>query len=92
MSNVDIHSLKSVREASIALGEDFVAPKEGVDTELRARRDRRGLSALTSSPLVRKIITFNLLGLMILVAGLLYLQHTYWLSDEAVVARWLKLT
>ena len=74
MSNVDIHSLKSVREASIALGEDFVAPKEGVDTELRARRDRRGLSALTSSPLVRKIITFNLLGLMILVAGLLYLN------------------
>ncbi len=49
-------------------------PKGGIDTELRARRDRRGLSALTSSPLVRKTITFNLLGLMILVAGLLYLN------------------
>ena len=23
-----------------------------------------------------------------LVAGLFYLQHTFWLSDEAVVARW----
>jgi IS5 family transposase len=25
-----------------------------------------------------------------LVAGLLYLQHAYWLSDEAVVARWIE--
>ncbi|MEM8979865.1 MAG: sensor histidine kinase [Pseudomonadota bacterium] len=72
--NVDIHDLKSVREAEIMLGDDFVAPKSNLDHELRERRANRGLISVNRSPLARKIITFNLMALIILVAGVLYLN------------------
>lgn len=74
MSDIDIHSLRSVREADIVLGDDFVAPKSTVDVEMREQRKRRGLVSLKQSPLARKIITFNLLALLILVGGVLYLN------------------
>ncbi|MCF6445950.1 sensor histidine kinase [Nereida sp. MMG025] len=74
MSDIDIHSLRSVREADIVLGDDFVTPKTSVDAELREQRKRRGLVSLKQSPLARKIITFNLLALLILVGGVLYLN------------------
>ncbi|MBT2131378.1 sensor histidine kinase [Aliiroseovarius lamellibrachiae] len=41
---------------------------------MRDKRARRGLISINRSPLARKIITFNLLGLMVLVAGVLYLN------------------
>ena len=71
---IDIHDLKSVREAEIMLGDDFVAPQSTVDAELRDRRARRGVISVNRSPLARKIITFNLMALIILVAGVLYLN------------------
>jgi len=71
---IDVRSLKSVREAEIVLGDDWVAPDSTVEKELRVKRQRRGLLSLNRSPLARKIITFNLLALVVLVAGVLYLN------------------
>ena len=76
MSNqeIDVRDLNSVRQADILLGDDWVAPDATVEKELRVRRERRSFIALNRSPLARKIITFNLLALVILVAGVLYLN------------------
>jgi two-component system, OmpR family, sensor histidine kinase ChvG len=75
----DIDRPKSAKPAQqtttdVVLGEDWVAPKGLVEDELRVRRERRGTLGLNKSPLARKIITFNLLALVILVAGVLYLN------------------
>jgi len=57
----------------VLLGEDWVAPTQA-DTDLSARRRKRGIFSVNRSPLARKIIIFNLMGLMILLAGVLYLN------------------
>ncbi|MEM1431818.1 MAG: sensor histidine kinase [Pseudomonadota bacterium] len=57
----------------VVLGEDWVTP-EWADNEMRRSRERRGVLTLNRSPLARKIITFNLIGLLILVAGVFYLN------------------
>ena len=54
----------------VVLGEDWVAP----DPEAEAARSGRRRLLLQGSPLARKIITFNLLALVVLVAGVLYLN------------------
>ncbi|AGI66072.1 two component signal transduction histidine kinase [Octadecabacter antarcticus 307] len=74
---IDVRDLKSVRDAAhgrdhIVLGDDFVALRANSATAQRRRR--RGIFDLWKSPLARKIITFNLLGLIVLVAGVLYLN------------------
>ncbi|MEM9349894.1 MAG: sensor histidine kinase [Pseudomonadota bacterium] len=76
MSNreIDVRDLESVRQADILLGDDWVAPDATVEKELQVKRQRRSIIALNRSPLARKIITFNLLALIILVAGVLYLN------------------
>ncbi|MEL6551107.1 MAG: sensor histidine kinase [Pseudomonadota bacterium] len=76
MSNreIDVRDLNSVRQADILLGDDWIAPDATVEKELQNRRKRRSIIALNRSPLARKIITFNLLALVILVAGVLYLN------------------
>jgi len=61
-------------DADVVLGDDWVAPHTTSDSELRAKRERRGLISINRSPLARKIVTFNLLALIILVAGVLYLN------------------
>ena len=43
---------------------------------MAVRRQRRGLLSLRASPLARKIITFNLIALAVLVAGILYSTST----------------
>ena len=58
----------------VVLGEDWEAPRGMVDVEMRDSRAKRGMISLNKSPLARKIITFNLLALVILVAGVLYLN------------------
>ncbi len=60
--------------ADVVLGEDWVSPQTTVDVEMRDRRKRRGIIAINRSPLARKIIIFNLLGLLVLVGGVLYLN------------------
>mgnify|MGYP000386216406 CR=1 FL=1 len=64
------------QEMDVVLGDDWIAPDSTVEKEVRDRRARRGLFSLKRSPLTRKIITFNLIALNILVAGILYLNSS----------------
>ncbi|MEM6760660.1 MAG: sensor histidine kinase [Pseudomonadota bacterium] len=73
-----------VRDGDVVLGEDWVSPDSVTSTEMRDTRARRGLVSLRSSPLARKIITFNLIALNVLVAGILYLNST---RDSLAVQR-----
>ena len=65
---------KSTDRTDVVLGEDWIAPDGLVDFELKAGRERHGIISLNRSPLARKIITFNLLAMIVLVAGVLYLN------------------
>ncbi|MEO1139522.1 MAG: sensor histidine kinase [Pseudomonadota bacterium] len=61
----------------VVLGDDFVAPENVVEEEVRMRRARRGFfSGNSGGSLTRKIITFNLIALNVLVAGILYLSSS----------------
>jgi len=71
-----VRDMATERDGDIVLGDDFVAPSGTVDDEIRATRENRGLFSLRASPLARKIITFNLIALNILVAGILYLNSS----------------
>ena len=64
------------RDGDVVLGDEFVAPDSTVEKEIRARRARRGFLTLNRSPLTRKIITFNLIALNVLVAGVLLLTSS----------------
>jgi two-component system, OmpR family, sensor histidine kinase ChvG len=57
----------------VLIGDDWVSPDGLAETDLVDSRRKRGLINLNRSPLARKIITFNLIALIILVAGMLYL-------------------
>lgn len=63
-----------VRKGEVLLGEDWVSPDALADQELRSGRGRRGIAVLNRSPLARKIIIFNMMALVILVAGVLFLN------------------
>ncbi|MDR9394039.1 sensor N-terminal transmembrane domain-containing protein [Roseovarius sp. SYSU LYC5161] len=73
---IDVRDMASHRDDDVVLGDDFVAPDNIVEDELRARRERRGVFSLRESSLTRKIITFNLIALNVLVAGILYLNSS----------------
>jgi two-component system sensor histidine kinase ChvG len=64
------------RDDDVVLGDDFVAPDSVADDEVRSRRERRGFISLRESSLTRKIITFNLVALSVLVAGVLFLNSS----------------
>ncbi|MCF6234168.1 MAG: sensor histidine kinase [Rhodobacteraceae bacterium] len=64
------------KSGDVVLGDDWIAPASTVEKELVDKRARRGFLSLKRSPLARKIITFNLIALNILVAGILYLNAT----------------
>ncbi|APG45794.1 sensor histidine kinase [Phaeobacter porticola] len=67
---------RSQRDSDVVLGDDWVAPEHTVTRELQDKRARRGVLSLRSSPLTRKIITLNLIALIILVSGILYLNSS----------------
>ncbi len=73
-SRIDVRDSKATKGADVVLGDDWIAPNTAADSEVRAKRARRGLISINRSPLARKIVTFNLLALIILVAGVLYLN------------------
>ena len=73
---IDVRDMTPRRDGDVVLGDDFVAPDNVVEDELRARREGRGFFALRDSSLTRKIITFNLIALNVLVAGILYLNSS----------------
>ncbi len=56
----------------IVLGDDWVGPGDAVEMEVRDSRARRGLLSISTSPLARKIALFNLVALVILIAGILF--------------------
>ncbi len=72
------------RDGDVVLGDDWVTPDNAAPDEIRVKRERRGLFSLRSSPLTRKIITFNLIALNVLVAGILYLNSS---RDSLAVQR-----
>jgi len=74
----------STQDGDVVLGDDWVAPEKSSPDELRVSRGRRGLFSLRGSPLTRKIITFNLIALNVLVAGILYLNSS---RDSLAVQR-----
>ncbi|WP_354667679.1 sensor histidine kinase [Lentibacter algarum] len=69
-----MQKLAPERDGDVLLGDDFIAPHNTVDDAIRARRERRGFFALRRSPLARKIITFNLIAMCLLLAGILFLN------------------
>ena len=73
-SGVDLVGAKPAKYADVVLGEDWIGPDAAAESEARSKRDRRGVIAMNRSPLARKIITFNLLAILVLVAGVLFLN------------------
>mgnify|MGYP001087864732 FL=1 len=71
-----VRNLAPERNGDVVLGDDFVAPHSTVDENIRARRERRGFFSLRQSPLARKIITFNLIAMSLMLAGILYLNSS----------------
>ena len=75
VSGVGLHKAKPLKNAEVVLGEDWNDPSQaGAKGERAPGRNRGEFISLNRSPLARKIITFNLLALVILVAGVLYLN------------------
>ncbi|MGJ8582549.1 MAG: sensor N-terminal transmembrane domain-containing protein [Marinosulfonomonas sp.] len=87
-SRIDVPNSKKTKNADVVFGDDWVAPHVTSESEVRERRARRGLISINRSPLARKIVTFNLLALIILVAGVLFLNP---FRDSLVVQRELGL-
>jgi len=82
-SEIDLRDAKPVKDDDLVLGDDWVTPQTD-NTAAQERRRRRGFIAINRSPLARKIITFNLMGLLVLVAGVLYLNP---IRDNLVTQR-----
>ena len=72
----DTGKAEHASDHDVVLGEDWVSPEQSVTEEVQVRRARRSFFSLKGSPLTRKIITFNLIALIILVAGILYLNSS----------------
>lgn len=73
-ADLSMTNRRAKARADIVLGEDWDRPHSSVETELKAARARRGLISLNRSPLARKIILFNVLAMVVLVAGVMYLN------------------
>ena len=75
---IDVRDLQSVRDAArtpdLVLGDDWVAPHFTDDEAEDRRIPGSRLWALRRSPIARKIVTFNLIALILLIAGVLYLS------------------
>ena len=73
-SGADVRQTKPSKGADVVLGDDWIAPQTTGSSEVRASRTRRGLISINRSPLARKFVTFNLMAMIILVSGVLYLN------------------
>lgn len=65
---------RPARQVEVVLGEDWIGADAARESEARAKRDNRGVIAMNRSPLARKIVTFNLLAILVLVSGVLFLN------------------
>ena len=75
---IDVRDLKSVRRAArtpdLVLGDDWVDPELVSDGIARDSMARGRLATLRRSPIARKIVTFNLIALILLISGVMYLN------------------
>lgn len=75
---IDVRDLKSVRKAArtpdLLLGDDWVDPDLVSDGIARDSAPLSRIATLRRSPIARKIVTFNLIALILLIAGVLYLS------------------
>ena len=67
------NDLKPKRSGDVLLGEDWVSPDATVE-RLKEGRGGRSIVGLNRSPLARKIIVFNLMALVLLVVGVLFMN------------------
>jgi two-component system sensor histidine kinase ChvG len=67
------NSLKPKRSGDVLLGEDWVSPDATVE-RLKEGRGGRSIVGLNRSPLARKIIVFNLMALVLLAVGVLFMN------------------
>ena len=74
LADLSLTNRRANERADIVLGEDWDRPPGAVEQELKAARARRNMLSLNRSPLSRKIILFNLLAMVVLVAGVMYLN------------------
>lgn len=84
VGKIEMTTAISAKTGDLLLGEDWVSPDAAVDPTISEGRARRGLISLNRSPLARKIIVFNLLALIVLVSGVLFLNP---FRDSLVVQR-----
>ncbi|MDO9639527.1 MAG: sensor histidine kinase [Pseudotabrizicola sp.] len=83
MPQAGLRDAQTPKGGDVLLSEDWVSP-EAADPTLRKSRGWLGLVSLNRSPLARKIIIFNLMALLVLVAGVLFLNP---FRDSLVVQR-----
>ncbi|RMH40704.1 MAG: HAMP domain-containing protein [Alphaproteobacteria bacterium] len=72
------------QDGRIVVGEDYVEEPQRLEGPLATLRRKKSLLLINRSPLARKIVLFNLMALVILVAGVLYLNP---FRDSLVVQR-----
>ena len=73
-AGVTMDGARPAKQAEVVLGEDWIGGDAAAESQARAKRERRGVIAMNRSPLARKIITFNLLAILVLVSGVLFLN------------------
>ena len=73
-AGADMDGSKPAHQGDVVLGEDWIGADAAAESEARAKRDGRGVIAMNRSPLARKIVTFNLLPIIVLVVGVLFLN------------------
>lgn len=76
---IDVRDLASVREAAkqtggVVLGDDWIVLDPDEEAPIRRKKKRGVMFILRRSAIARKIMTFQILALIILVAGVLYLS------------------
>jgi len=76
VANIDTETGRPPDQPDIILGEDWDEPAQSSVRVEDPPKARRGWVSLNSSPLARKIITINLLALVVLVGGVLYLNQS----------------
>ncbi len=75
VSKIDATKAERTDPPEIILGEDWDERAKSDEPFEAVTREKRRWISMNSSPLARKIITFNLLALVVLVGGVLYLNQ-----------------
>ncbi len=65
---------RPAKSGDVLLGEDWISPEVLGDPAHRVAGPKRGLISLNRSPLARKIIMFNLIALLVMVAGVMFMN------------------